>query len=1763
MKHAIQNIGGRGGGLSVTGWMMSFIVMSLALCSDGARGATVFVPGEYATIQGAIDAAQAGDTIEVSSGSYAGAVTITKSITLRGPNHEISPNTGARLPEAVITGVVAASTALSGQIVIEGFRFTGATPLLSHGAAGVHHDFVFCKNLIDGGSAQLAIFTSGPTSTATALIDDNRFLQMAGNAMQLAAVGSIEATITNNVIDGTVTAGINTDGLSNSIISGNLISNTGQQGVQIAGISSNVRISGNTFTNTNISAGADRGAVRIYGTNFSGPVSVTGNIINGGNTAFAVRNGENISGKSIEFSGNTMTGVNGSLVYHGGTGSLDASFNYWGSPDGPGASIVGDVDSGIYYTDGALSEVTAPVVNVTNVSYFSSLQSALAAASPGDVLSLSPGVHTGPELVISKAVTILGANSGLAGTDAARTAESQIFNMKISITVPGVIIDGVEIYQTNNTADAIVIGAAATVKNSVLRRFGVSTGTIARAITTAVGVTGYVIEDNLFTGDLSGSLFGGHKTWNSGIYLNGGSGTIAGNTFEICRAAINADDFNAGITITGNTFQTCGTYLSFGGTTPTDGDFAIAGNEFAFNFAIAPASNPTLFNNSKVEPTFRMDVTGNTFGGIASADLTLAQKFAIEVRTFHRGRSGRNGVVDFIEGEQIVMPGTSIQLAINAADDGDTVHVAPGTYAEYLYVDRPLTLLGPNAGISPNGGVRGAEAVIVPSSVSVTGGNLIEIESSDVTIDGFVLDGDNPALTSGFPGTNGADLDAACGIFQFMDGINTLAVRNNVIQNLSYFGALIYGGTGAAPATTGSVLSDNLIRNLGTYDAASGIANWGGGVLLYNNQYVRVVDNVMANVRIGVQTGNYSRANPGAADFQVIAGNEIEARRVGVFHNLHYSLASPFTFSDNVITGLAHPNETLVRAVLLGSLSVGSVMEGNEIVMGGVSVPSRGYEIWNVKASSPAVISGGSVSGAGTGLFLNNYEGYNSNAADGTHASVSSLAIAVPAGGTGIRVLDSPNSAHAAVSLTFGTGVSISGGATGIVVENANASVAALSNLSFTGQSGNYIELIANAGNINATTATFAGKNAAEMSTGELLAVENKMIHKPDSSALGFITILPAFDVTEIVIDDEQVAGDFNIPAGSRVIITATGSLTVNGALTLSAGATLEVLDGDLVLPDGSVMSGLFTFFNSFGSVDFDGDVTISGSAEGLILVSDVHVADGATITVNGTFTIDGCTVDSPGSFDLVVNAGADFTMARTAFSDGDIEVNSGSTEIYDNRFTDTDIIVTGTSNGARIFHNVFSPTTTFTNGGVGTVTEVDAWGNVTSLANTLNNLPLSLELDPALITGNRTIDADGVAYVQPGDAVSAAFSVSALQNKIVGVELLLGYNTELLSASSLGLGSNWDDVMPFTESDSTNVIGRYNAAIGLDFTFPDPSGTNTSQTVGDLGLVAGSDEGTTQVFHRVKVATDTVPGTRLAKGLPETGYLTPFTSNTPMIVIDETEPLTNTLLTGATILQSGQDMTQFITLQGMLEISASAFDALAGIDDVDAVVTLVGPATYTATQVSVTDPGPTIGADVYTTYGFQYAVTATTLNGDYDVIFTVTDRSGNTKVTDLGEITINKNQISATVELEGLVIGPVTRNVTFAFTDSGTVLSTRTLPVVFTNGTGTVTLTDVSGDTDQLSVKTATHLRERLPVVFTDGQASVSYTGAGELQGGDLNGDNIVNLLDYAVLKFYWLNVVGTVPAAAAAEINGDGSVNLTDYQILQSNFYQQGDPQ
>ena len=91
----------------------------------------------------------------------------------------------------------------------------------------------------------------------------------------------------------------------------------------------------------------------------------------------------------------------------------------------------------------------------------------------------------------------------------------------------------------------------------------------------------------------------------------------------------------------------------------------------------------------------------------------------------------------------------AIQPAVDAAEAGDIINVRAGLYEENLRITEEVTLNGPNAGIHPNPGGRGPEAVVVPATNDTVDGIIAQVRDNNVVIDGFTFDGNNPTLGGG------------------------------------------------------------------------------------------------------------------------------------------------------------------------------------------------------------------------------------------------------------------------------------------------------------------------------------------------------------------------------------------------------------------------------------------------------------------------------------------------------------------------------------------------------------------------------------------------------------------------------------------------------------------------------------------------------------------------------------------------------------------------------------------------------------------------------------------------------------------------------------------------------------------------------------------------------------------------------------------------------------------------------------------------------
>jgi hypothetical protein len=237
---------------------------------------------------------------------------------------------------------------------------------------------------------------------------------------------------------------------------------------------------------------------------------------------------------------------------------------------------------------------------------------------------------------------------------------------------------------------------------------------------------------------------------------------------------------------------------------------------------------------------------------------------------------------------------------------------------------------------------------------------------------------------------------------------------------------------------------------------------------------------------------------------------------------------------------------------------------------------------------------------------------------------------------------------------------------------------------------------------------------------------------------------------------------------------------------------------------------------------------------------------------------------------------------------------------------------------------------------------------------------------------------------------------------------------------------------------------------------------------------------------------------------------------------------------------------------------------------------------TYTVT-VSVTDEAlssglagaPTINWDGLSasagteepagTWTYTVTVDQSTANNGHTITADISDVAGNAAVQKTRTISVNKNQITGSVTLEGFVgTGSLVNHVrVVTFSINGGATSNQTL--TFVGDTAPFTLVNVPDGANALSAKTAWNLRSKVSLGGggTDNQWTANFMGADKLLGGDLNGSNAVTILDYSPLKAKWAAPSTTVAGFEAVDINGDGYAYTEDYNIMKLNWLKTGDPQ
>jgi Ca2+-binding RTX toxin-like protein len=242
----------------------------------------------------------------------------------------------------------------------------------------------------------------------------------------------------------------------------------------------------------------------------------------------------------------------------------------------------------------------------------------------------------------------------------------------------------------------------------------------------------------------------------------------------------------------------------------------------------------------------------------------------------------------------------TIQAAVDAANDGDTILVAAGTYTENVTIDVDVTLLGANHGVSGND-PRGAETVIAGT---------ITLAANGITVDGFTVDGG---------GTLGSAIRGAGSLSTHSD----ISIDNNILTGQTGQPILMGFGFGGGIGSSNWSVNDNLVTNISGSNAT--------GIVLFNITGLTLTGNVVDHdnsaftgrrginldgIVDGTITGNtVAEGGPAGTSWGIqigmsdravsnltVTGNTVTGSALGIF-TLSQRSITDLTISDNAVSG--------------------------------------------------------------------------------------------------------------------------------------------------------------------------------------------------------------------------------------------------------------------------------------------------------------------------------------------------------------------------------------------------------------------------------------------------------------------------------------------------------------------------------------------------------------------------------------------------------------------------------------------------------------------------------------------------------------------------------------------------------------------------------------------------------------------------------------------------------------------------------------------
>ena len=532
-----------------------------------------------------------------------------------------------------------------------------------------------------------------------------------------------------------------------------------------------------------------------------------------------------------------------------------------------------------------------PNKDIINVGPGESIQAAITAANFGDIINVAAGTYVEGSLVFNTdAITLIGSGadtttiitnsnpygvsvpSGVDGikiidltikeddtfnSDKCSGTGSERFHLKISHN-SGFTLENVNLEGPGKDNNCIVGLDLNSVQNVIVRNVHISgystNGVGVTATTSSLLFEDVTIDNNGYTGstgwagisfytmgggDITNVQFAGTNTISNnpmGIYVE----NIGGDVFIISGSAALSDNLIPLVAFN---------YLE---------DFPIS---IVDAYAENVFSVPVRLDNAFANPPYSFLVS--YWHNVASAGTAATRSEA----------DGKPTIFNLVDDEWYVVDGMSIQDAIDAASNGDTINVCAGEYAESVSVVgfTDLTIKAQGAG-HPDKSV-----LVNPTPTGSTNG--FTVYSDGVTIEGFEIEGTNFGIW--FEGSNNKfsnnyihdiysttdwwDGGVGISLWDMDGGSNYNTITNNVIEDIERTGILLDiawtdGGTGI---NTGNSIVRNEISS----------TPW-GAIEVLNAEYTTISHNILSDC------GDWGIALLAAtsgieSNYNVIAHNEV------------------------------------------------------------------------------------------------------------------------------------------------------------------------------------------------------------------------------------------------------------------------------------------------------------------------------------------------------------------------------------------------------------------------------------------------------------------------------------------------------------------------------------------------------------------------------------------------------------------------------------------------------------------------------------------------------------------------------------------------------------------------------------------------------------------------------------------------------------------------------------------------------------------------